>query len=58
MRSVVFPMWWNGVLVGVAMGAAHEQRWKLCLFLVATAGLFAHTAWRSWRNTAASPPLQ
>jgi hypothetical protein len=53
MRSIVIPMWWNGVLVGVAMGAAHEHRWKLCLFLVATAVLFAYTAWDSWRKKTA-----
>jgi len=55
MQSVVIPIWLNGLLVGVAMGAAHEERWKLCLFLVATAALFAHIAWDSGRK---KPPLR
>jgi hypothetical protein len=41
MRGVVWRVFLCGVIVGVAMGAAHEQRWGLFTWLLVTAALGA-----------------
>jgi hypothetical protein len=50
MRGVVWRVFLCGVIVGVAMGAAHEQRWGLFTWLLVTAALGAYTAWDHWRK--------
>jgi hypothetical protein len=39
MRGVVWRVFLCGVIVGVAMGAAHEQRWGLFTWLLVRAAL-------------------
>lgn len=50
MRAVFFNTFGSGVMVGVAMGAAHEHRWGLFAWLLATAALSAYSAWARWRK--------
>jgi hypothetical protein len=55
MRNVIIQMWWNGVMVGGAVVEAHEQRWKLCLFLLVVAAFSAYRAWDSWKKEKGLP---
>ena len=49
MRPVLFWTFSSGVIVGLAMGAAHEHRWGLFTWLLATAVIGAYNAWNQWR---------
>jgi hypothetical protein len=50
MRGVILPVFWSGVMVGFAGATIPAHRWWLYAWFLATAALFAHIAWDSWRK--------